>query len=122
MVNPWLLELRLIINIFVPFNIASYATLALILEKITGYKALAIQGDLKKVHLYDNSLDAVKEQLSRDVNKYNECELKIVRPNLFKIYEKNPVNMFNHFSQKDFELVNYESYTGIKVEMLKRDE
>ena len=75
MVNPWLLELRLIINIIVPFNIASYATLALILEKITGYKALAIQGDLKKVHLYDNSLDAVKEQLSRDVDKYSNTNL-----------------------------------------------
>lgn len=122
MVNPWLLELRLIINNFVPFNIASYATLALILEKITGYKALAIQGDLKKVHLYDNSLDAVKEQLSRDVDKYDKCELNIGRADLFKIYEKNPVNMFNHFSQKDFELQNYGSYPAINVEMLERDE
>ena len=60
-----------------PYNIASYATLALILEKITGYKALAILGDLKKVHLYDNSLDAVKEQLSRNADKFDKCELKM---------------------------------------------
>lgn len=126
MVNPWLLELRLIINIIVPFNIASYATLALILEKITGYKALAIQGDLKNVHLYDNSLDAVKEQLNRDIEKYGKCELLLnngFQRNL-DIYNKD--NILDDFivslEYEDFELKNYESYPGIKVEMLERDE
>ncbi len=50
----------------IPFNIASYAELALILEKITGHKALAIQGDLKKVHLYDNSIEEAKELIKRE--------------------------------------------------------
>lgn len=105
-----------------PYNIASYATLALILEKITGHKALAIQPYLKKVHLYDNSLKAVKEQLSRDVNKYDKCELNIGRADLFKIYKENQVGMFNHFCAQDFKLQNYESYSAINVEMLERDE
>ena len=105
-----------------PYNIASYATLALILEKITSHKALGIQGDLKKVHLYDNSLDAVKEQMSRDVDKYDKCELNISRHDLFKIFEKTPANMFNHFCAQDFQLQNYESYPAINVEMLERDE
>jgi thymidylate synthase len=51
-----------------PYNIASYATLAILIEKITGYKDLAIQS--LKVHVYDNSLDAVNEQVSRDTDKY----------------------------------------------------
>lgn len=107
----------------IPFNIASYATLALILEKITGYKALAIQGDLKKVHLYDNSLDAVKEQLNRDVDKYDNCEL-LINP----IQEQHLKNgsmlniIINSLEPDDFQLKNYESYPGIKVEMLERDE
>lgn len=121
-----------------PFNIASYATLALILEKITGYKALAIQGDLKKVHLYDNSLDAVKEQLSRGVSKYSECELDILSYSIDKYtgapedlmsdpmenWNMNQAlnNMIINLEPEDFQLVNYESYPHIKVEMLERDE
>lgn len=105
-----------------PFNIVSYATLALILEKITGYKALAIQGDLKKVHLYDNSLDAVKEQLSRDVDKYGECEL-LINP----VQEQHLKNgsmldiIINSLELDDFKLINYESFPHIKVEMLSRN-
>lgn len=111
----------------VPYNIASYATLALIIEKITGYKALAIQGDLKKVHLYDNSINAVKEQLSRDPNKYDKCELsfkdefhyitdKIISGEVIidKIIEEMQIDWFK--------LENYESYPAINVEMLERNE
>ena len=103
-----------------PFNIASYATLALILEKITGYKALAIQGDLKKVHLYDNSLDAVKEQLSRDINQYDKCELKM--DILTEVQFQSGIKHINEIEHGSFKLINYESYPYIKVEMLSRNE
>ena len=111
----------------IPYNIASYATLALILEKITGYKALAIQGDLKKVHLYDNSLDAVKEQLNRDVNKYDKCELSF-KDEFHYITDKELVGnvslnkIMSEIKPDWFKLENYESYPGIRVEMLERDE
>ena len=102
-----------------PFNIASYATLALILEKITGHKALGIQGDLKKVHLYNNSLDAVKEQLSRDVDKYDKCDLKM--DVLTEVQFQSGIKYINEIEPGSFKLVNYESYPHIKVEMLERD-
>lgn len=104
------------------YNVASYATLALILEKITGHKALGIQGDLKKVHLYDNSLDAVKEQLSRDVNKYGKCELKI--DTLTEVYLQDALKYFDseNIVSGNFQLQNYESYPAINVEMLSRNE
>ena len=108
-----------------PYNIASYATLALILEKITGHKALGIQGDLKKVHLYDNSLDAVKEQLSRNVNKCDKCELDIDDILSFELIKKD-INYLDEgllvIGAMDFELQNYESYPALAVEMLERDE
>ena len=110
----------------IPFNIASYATLALILEKITGYKALAIQGDLKKVHLYDNSLDAVKEQLSRDVDKYNNTDL-LFKDEFHYITDKELVGnvslnkIVSEMKSDWFVLDNYESYPHIKVEMLSRN-
>jgi thymidylate synthase len=92
----------------------------LVLEKITGYKALAIQGDLKKVHLYDNSLDAVKEQLSRDVDKYDECELKM--DTLTEVQLQKDINLINDIEPESFKLQNYESYPAINVKMLERDE
>jgi thymidylate synthase len=110
-----------------PYNIASYATLALILEKITGYKALAIQGNLNKVHLYDNSLDAVKEQLSRDVLQFDKFKLKIQDKSEYykiKTYGLEICSLDNLLSNveiEDFELENYESYPAINVKMLERD-
>ena len=114
----------------IPANIASYALLALILEKITGHKALGIQGDLKKVHLYDNSLNAVKEQLSRDVNQYNKFEMTFhgeEGTTMFDHY-KDPFRkdidlnrLFNTFRPSTFKLQNYESYPALTVEMLSRN-
>lgn len=106
-----------------PYNIASYATLALILEKITGYKALAIQGNLNKVHLYDNSLDAVKEQLSRDVLKYDKCQLKFDNSSYKFDTVYKDIDMFlDELYPEDFELVHYDSYPAINVKMLERNE
>ncbi len=115
----------------IPYNIASYATLALILEKITGYKALAIESPLKKVHLYDNSLNAVKEQLSRNVDKYDKCELNLeyLKEHMFDIYPawetKGGLNIdkfINLLKFEDFKLEGYKSYPAINVKMLERDE
>ena len=110
-----------------PYNITSYATLALILEKITGYKALGIQGDLKKVHLYDNSLDAVKEQLSRDVDKYKFCQLEqSYFTELMDEFDDKDFNLDDFMKMLDedkefIQLVNYKSYPAINVEMLERN-
>ena len=90
-----------------PYNIASYATLALILEKITGYKALAIQADMKCVHLYENQIEAAKEIITRDCLKFEKCELEI------KDFEN-----FENLLPGDFKLVNYDSFQAIKVEMV----
>lgn len=60
-----------------PINIASYALLAKKLERITGYKALAIQGDLKCVHFYDNQYTEARLISVSDAYKHGNCELKI---------------------------------------------
>lgn len=89
------------------FNIASYASLALILERITGYKALAIQGDLKCVHLYENQIQPAMDMFQLDCFKYQNCELEI------KSFEN-----FENLLPSDFKLLNYDSYQAVKVEML----
>lgn len=90
-----------------PYNFASYGALALILESITGYKALAIQADMKCVHLYENQIDAAKEMLTRDCFTHKNCELEI-----------NSFENFENLLPSDFKLVNYDSFSAIKVEML----
>lgn len=97
-----------------PFNIASYAILAKILEKITGYKALGIEGTLKCVHFYDNQYEAVKELLERDTDKHSNCEIKL--PSIDE--NANIDDIFNALSIEDFKLINYTSDKAIKVDML----
>lgn len=116
-----------------PYNIASYATLALILEKITGYKAISIQGDLKKVHLYDNSLSAAAEQIKNDPYKNPECKLIFPEnaedPNGFDFtlkmgYSRNLLTLdefIEEMSPDWFAIEGYESYPPINVLMLEKD-
>ena len=100
----------------IPFNIASYGLLAKIIEDLTGYKALAIEGNFKCVHFYDNQYDAVKQLLERNPDTHPNCELLIKESDYAK-----PINVdtvFNNYDIKDFKLVGYTSDEEIKVEML----
>jgi len=98
----------------VPFNVASYALLAKILESITGYKALGIEGTLKCVHFYDNQYDAARELLLRDPNKHKNCDVVID----FDNGDLTPDEIFNNYEVSNFKLVGYTSDSNIKVEML----
>jgi thymidylate synthase len=97
-----------------PFNIASYATLAKILEAMTGYKALGVEGTLKCVHIYSNQYQAVRELLKRSPFAYRNCGVRI--PDINPSHD--PDKVFKELSISDFNLEDYGSYSGIKVEML----
>lgn len=103
-----------------PFNIASYALLAHIIGKMTNMIPKSLIGDLSNVHIYEPHMDAVKEQLSRDVNKYDNCELDIRYIN-DKPFTKNHDDLnvlFDALAINDFELKGYKSYPRIPAEML----
>jgi thymidylate synthase len=105
-----------------PFNIASYGVLAHILGELTDSVPLGIIGDLRNVHLYDNSISAVKEQLERSVNKYSAGKLKYNLP--MDIYKgTGDIDDVIYRLDKDmFSLPDYNSYGPLKVPMLGRDE
>jgi len=107
-----------------PFNIASYALLAHILAKITNMVPLEIVGNLRNVHIYDNAIDVIQEQMTRDVNKFKEINLEIKdRPEYGELHFGAGTldNLLSKLQIEDFTLNNYESYPALKAEMLARD-
>jgi thymidylate synthase len=85
----------------VPFNIASYALLTLMMAQVCGLKPGDFVHTFGDTHLYLNHLEQVDEQLSR--KSYPLPKMKI-----------NPkVKNIDDFTFEDFELVGYESHPAI---------
>ncbi len=89
----------------VPFNIASYALLTMMIAQICDLELGDFVHTFGDVHIYSNHLEQVKLQLSR----------KPLSLPTMKINEK--VKDINDFKMNDFTLENYESYEPIKAKM-----
>lgn len=59
----------------VPFNIASYAALTMIVAKICGYEPGEFIHTLGDVHIYENHIEQVKEQMSREPKPFPKLVL-----------------------------------------------
>lgn len=86
----------------VPFNIASYSLLLMMVAQVTGLKAGEFVHTLGDAHIYTNHLDQVKLQLSRD-------------PRPLPTMTMNPaVSDILDFTFEDFELQNYDPHPHIR--------
>jgi thymidylate synthase len=86
----------------VPFNIASYALLALMMAQVTGLQPGDFVHTFGDVHIYSNHIEQVKLQLTRE--PFPLPTMKI-NPQVKSIFD---------FKFDDFELVNYLSHPHIK--------
>lgn len=59
----------------VPFNIASYALLTVLLAKETGFKPGIVTGFLSDVHVYENHVENAKIQIEREPYKFPNLSL-----------------------------------------------
>lgn len=102
-----------------PFNIASYGLLAKILEHLTGFKALAIEGTLKCVHFYDNQYSAAIQLLERDPNKHPNCSLYVADTEFSLLGTSHPYDSaIRNLKIEHFKLMGYSHDAPIKVDML----
>lgn len=87
----------------VPFNIASYALLTMMLAQVCGYQPREFVHTFGDLHLYTNHLEQAQLQLTRE--PYPLPTMKI-----------NPeVTDIDSFTFEDFELIGYQSHPHIKA-------
>ena len=89
----------------VPFNIASYALLLMMVAQATGLKPGEFVHTLGDAHIYSNHLDQVKLQLSREPR---ELPKMIINPDKKDIFD---------FDFEDFTLEGYDPHPHIKGEV-----
>ena len=87
----------------VPFNIASYALLTMMMAQVCGLKAGEFVHTFGDAHLYSNHIEQAKLQLSRDCRPLPTMK---INPNVKSIFD---------FKFEDFTLENYDPHPHIKA-------
>jgi len=86
----------------VPFNIASYALLTMMIAKVTGLEYGDFVHTFGDAHIYNDHVEQIRLQLSRKPKDLPQME---INPNIKNIFD---------FTFKDFTLVNYNHHPHIK--------
>ena len=89
----------------VPFNIASYSLLLMMVAQVTGLKAGDFIHTTGDTHIYKNHFEQVKLQLSREPRKLPTMK---INPDVKDIFD---------FKYEDFELTDYDPWPAIKGEV-----
>ena len=87
----------------VPFNIASYALLQVMLAHVTGYEPGDFVHSIGDAHIYSNHLDQVRTQLARSPKPLPQIRLR------------RDVESIFDFRYEDFEVLNYDPDPAIKA-------
>lgn len=89
----------------VPFNIASYALLVMMVAQVTGLEAGDFVHTLGDTHIYRNHFEQARLQLTREPRKLPRM---IINPDVKSIFD---------FKYEDFELVDYDPHPHIKADV-----
>jgi thymidylate synthase len=89
----------------VPFNIASYALLLMMMAQVTGFKPGDFIHTTGDTHLYLNHIEQAKLQLTREPRPLPQMK---INPDVKSLFD---------FQYEDFELLNYDPHPHIKAEV-----
>lgn len=89
----------------VPFNIASYSLLTLMLAQVTGYRPGEFIHTFGDAHIYENHMDQVKEQLKRKPKPFPKMVLN------------SKIKKIDDFKFEDFTIEGYDPYPPIKADI-----
>lgn len=89
----------------VPFNIASYALLTIILAQVTGYKPGEFIHTFGDYHVYENHMEQVKEQLAREPKPFPKVSID------------SSLKDIDNFKPEMVTLEGYEAHPPIKGEL-----
>jgi thymidylate synthase len=89
----------------VPFNIASYALLTMMVAQVCDLEPGDFVHTLGDAHLYSNHIEQTKLQLSRDFRPLPQL---VINPNVKSIFD---------FKYEDFEIKNYDPHPHIKADV-----
>ncbi len=87
----------------VPFNIASYALLQMMLAQVTGYTPGTFVHTLGDAHIYSNHMEQVRTQLARDPRPLPQMHLL-----------RRPESLFD-FRYEDFAIEGYDPHPAIRA-------
>ncbi|MGL5640520.1 MAG: thymidylate synthase [Mycoplasmoidaceae bacterium] len=89
----------------VPFNISSYALLTYMVAQVCNLEPFEFIHTIGDCHIYSNHLEAINQQLSRDVKKLPKLDIN-----------KNIKNIYD-FKFEDIKLINYDFHPFIKAKV-----
>ncbi|MDT8716760.1 thymidylate synthase [Clostridium sp. 19966] len=91
----------------IPFNMTQYAVLVHLIAKVTGYKPGIFTHVINNAHIYENQVEGMKLQLTREAQAYAAPKLWI----------NHEINNFYDFTIDDIKLIDYKHHDAIKMEV-----
>nr|AGL08710.1 bifunctional dihydrofolate reductase/thymidylate synthase [Neospora caninum] len=95
------------VGLGVPFNIASYSLLTLMVAHVCNLKPKEFIHFMGNTHVYSNHVEALKEQLRREPRPFP----------IVNILNKERIQEIDDFTAEDFEVVGYVPHGRIQMEM-----
>jgi dihydrofolate reductase/thymidylate synthase len=95
------------VGLGVPFNIASYSLLTIMMAKVCELKPGRFTHFMGDTHVYKNHVEPLKQQVARTPRPFP----------ILRVREREGINSIDDFVPEDFELIGYNPHGKINMEM-----